>query len=105
MTKHRYRTSQSGGKLIMKHSSMLQGLKELLLDIAGWSEVKTVRAGVITNKRSTSGRQLTIRVQTSPQEWMVKCVASRTGQFQDVFITSDVPEKVIARIRTQEWGQ
>ncbi|MFA6511672.1 MAG: DUF2103 domain-containing protein [Patescibacteria group bacterium] len=92
------------GKRYVRHGR-IEGLDELLKQIAGWPEVKKVISGQIRNTGgSGGGHGLVIRVQREEQG-RLKCVASHNSQHQDLTIITGCPGRIAERIRAQAWGK
>jgi hypothetical protein len=98
MTKKRHRTGYQQ-KIILNHSTQIEGLKKALKIISQWEEVETVSAGVIRPAK-IRGRAFIIRAQRYDEtRGMLKCVATRTGVIQEVYIKTAQPERVAQQIK------
>lgn len=102
MTRKRHRTGFQQ-KVIYNHSSQIEGMKKALQVISKWEEVQTVTAGLIRPAK-IRGRAFTLRAQRYDEaRTMLKCVATRTGVIQEVYIKTTHPEQVRAQIQ-KEWN-
>lgn len=101
MTRKRHRTGFQQ-KVILNHSSQIEGMKKALQVISKWEEVETVSAGVIRPAK-IRGRAFTLRAQRYDESrTMLKCVATRTGMIQEVHIKTAFPDQVREKIQ-KEW--
>jgi hypothetical protein len=86
---------RGSGKIKMQHR-MIQGLRQLLESIESWPEIRTIIPAVIRRTRGAGG-ELRLKVQYATPTGL-KCIASRSGTAQEVFIVTADPQTVMQRL-------
>lgn len=85
---------RGSGKIKMQHH-MIQGLRGLLESIESWPEIRTLIPAAIKHARGAGALRLKIQYVTPTG---LKCIATRTGAAQEVFIVTPDPERVAQRL-------
>lgn len=96
----KHRTTKNGtnflGKIKTEHS-IIEGLYDLLEDLASWPEINSIIPGRIM-RRGSSQPNPTIAI-TIPTQTGWKAVGKSKGSVQDFFIITDTPDVVAQKIK------
>lgn len=88
------------GKLKLEHH-MIDGLRSALEDLCEWPEVRTCTPGRIRVSRSHRGPFLKVASQTPTG---IKVLARHNAAIQEVFIVTDDPDGLTAKIQSSPYG-
>lgn len=90
--KHRAVTA----KIKYEHA-MIQDLRKFLESIETWPEITSLIPGRINRTKGTVGTfHVTVQY---PTRTGIKCIARRSGTAQEVFIVTNAPEAVSAKLK------
>lgn len=91
MSKKRHR----GSSKIKYEHHMVAGLRGLLEEIQDWPEIQSIIPGAIHRRAGAGGLRLMVQRETSTG---LRCLAKSGGAVQEVFITSERPDLLKARL-------
>ena len=91
-----------GNSKIKHEHGMIEGLERYLRSIEDWPEIKSILTGVITRRKGTSPFVFQVQYET---ETGLKCLAKYQGAVQEVFITTNDPKALAARLRTLKFNE